>query len=262
MLKYVLSFVVLLTLFGCDGYNKILKSNDTDEKFNAAVRFYEEDECYKALPIFEQLLGLTRGNELAEDVYYYYAMSHYCVGDYYLGGYYFKYFTKTFPLSKYAEECQFNTAMCSYFNSPHSSLDQRDTETAINDFQLFLDKYPNSALRDSSVNIINELNQKLETKSKEIAKLYVKTEKYNAAAKALQAFLDDFPLTQDREEIMFLIVKSNFFYAERSFSSKKKERFEDTVASYYTFVGSFPDSEFRNEAEGYFDKSIKELENL
>jgi outer membrane protein assembly factor BamD len=258
---FFLSFVVF-AIAGCSEYNKVLKSKDVNLKYTSAVEFYNKGECYKALPLLEELIGLTRGSQMAEDVYYYHAKSNYCVKDYYLANYFFKSFTKTFSNSPRAEECQFLAALCSYNLSPAYSLDQNDTKTAVDEFQLFLDKYPSSALRDSANTMIEKLNRKLEIKNFEIAKSYVITEKYKAAVSALRGFLKDFPASSFREEALFLVVKSQYLFAEGSIESKKLDRYRATTESYITFVSAFPESKLLNEAEGYYQKSRRQIERL
>lgn len=252
--------VVLMTSLGCSEYNKVLKSNDIEFKYTKALEYFKDGKCYQALPIFEELIGMVRGTMRAEDVYYYYAQSQYCVGDYYLANYYLKNFVKTFANSKYTEECLFLAAMCSYQLSPNFSLDQSDTRTAIDEFQLFIDRYPYSKLKDSCNTMVGELRHKLEKKSFEVASLYAKTEKYKSAVIALNNSLKDYPDTQYREDIMFLLVKSSYLYAQGSIESKKLERFNDTIDRYYTFVAHFPESKYLSEAEHYFVQSQKYLE--
>jgi len=262
MRKVLFVIALVATLFSCSEYSKVMKSSDPELKFNKAVEYYNEDDCYRALPLFEELIALVRGTKRAEEVYYYYAQTHYCIGDYYLANYYFKNFVKTYPNSKFSEECLFMAAMCSYGNSPKYSLDQTDTRTAINEFQLFLDRYPSSSLKDSCNNMIYRLREKIEIKDVEIAKLYVKTEKYKSAVIALEDAIQRYPDSQHREEMMYLMVKSNYLLAENSFEDKKLDRFTNTTKSYYNFVASFPESKYVNDAERYFENSLKEIDRI
>lgn len=255
-------FILLLFVASCSEYNKVLKSTDIDYKYSMAVQYYDNKEYYKSLPILEELIGLTRGTQRAENVYYYYAKSHYGVKDYYLGNYYLKSFTKTFANSPKAEECLFLAAQCSYELSPTYSLDQTDTRNAIDEFQLFLDQYPNSNLRDSANHQVERLNKKLEIKAYENAKIYAKTLKYKAASASLKEFLKEYPQSEYREEILYLIVLSNYEYAEGSIDEKKLERMRAARESYLTFATAFPQSKWLKEAEGYYRKSEKQIERL
>ncbi len=258
----ILIVIFSIVIFSGCKYNKILKSNDPELKFTKAVEYYENEDCYKALPLFEELIGIVRGTQRAEEVYYYYAYSHFCVGDYYLANYYFKNFSKTYPTSKYAEECLFMAAMCSNNLSPKSSLDQTDTRAAMNEFQLFMDRYPESELKDSCNTMISNLRDKLEVKAFDIAQLYVSTEKYKAAVISLTDYLKEYPGSEFKEESMFLMVKANYLYAEGSIETKKLDRYEDTIESYLNFVANFPEGQNVKKAEGYYLESLKEKEKL
>lgn len=262
MKNFILFILVVAVTASCSDYNKLLKSTDVEKKYTAAVEYYKNGECYKSLPLLEELIGLTRGTQRAEDVYYYYAQSQYCIKDYYSANYFFKNFTKTFSNSARAEECQFLAAICSYNLSPQYSLDQQDTKTAVDEFQLFLDKFPNSALRDSANNMIIKLNAKIEKKHFEIATGYATTQKFKAATSALKNFMIDFPASPYREEALYLIVKCQFEYAEGSIESKKLDRYRSTSESYITFASAFPQSKFLAEAETYYEKSRKQIERL
>ncbi len=261
-LNKILLLFVLAVLAGCSEYNKVLKSTDIDYKYTKAVEYYNNGECHKSLPILEELIGLTRGSSRSEDVYFYYAQSHYCVKDYYMANYYFKSFAKTFANSPRAELCQFNAARCSYELSPSYSLDQVDTRNSIDEFQLFLDQYPSSNLRDSANKMIGMLNAKLELKAFDNAKIFEKTGKYKAASLALKQFLKDYPASKYKEDALALIVRSDFLYAEGSIDSKKLERYRTTIESYITFANSFPESKKLKDSEGYYKKSQKEVEKL
>lgn len=260
--SYLLLIVSVLVVAGCSEYNKVLKSTDIEYKYTKAVEYYDNGECHKSLPILEELIGLTRGSSRAEDVYFYYANSHYCVKDYYLANYYFKSFAKTFTNSPRAEVCQFNAARCSYELSPTFSLDQTDTRNSIDEFQLFLDKFPNSNLRDSANKMITMLNSKLETKAFENAAIFEKTGKYKAASQSFKQFLKDYPATSYKEQVMYLMVRSDYLYAEGSIEEKKLDRYRSTIESYITFANSFPKSKNLKEAEGYYKKSQREVEKL
>lgn len=260
--KYFTLIFAVYTLLSCSEYNKILKGTDYQLKYQKAVEYYENGDCYKSLPLFDELMSYFRMTDKGEDVYYYYAKTHYCMNDYFLAGYYFKRFAKNFPNSSRAEECAFNSAVCYMKNSPEHNLDQSDTYKAIDEFQLFMNRYPTSNLIDSCNVLIKDLRGKLELKSFQKAQLYYKMEKYRSARIAFNSTLESFPDTKFREEILFMIVKSNFMFASNSIDAKKAERFEETINSYHIFVDSFENSRHRKVAESYFNTCLREIEKL
>ncbi len=262
-MRYLLLLLVFpLVFWSCSEYNKVLKSNDPDLKYAKSVEYFNEGECYKSLPLLEELLTVVKGTQRAEDVYYYYAKVHYCVQDYYLANYYFKTFTKTFSSSPRAEECLFLAAMCNFNLSPKYSLDQQDTKAALSEFQLFLDRYPTSSRKDTCNTLMAELRYKLEVKAYEVAKLYAKTQKHLAASLALEDFIYSYPGSKFTEEAMFLIVETRYKYADNSIEQKKLERFEETTKSYTNFVTRFPNSEMLKDAEEYYLKANSEIVEL
>ena len=108
--------------------------------------------------------------------------------------------------------------------------------------------------------MIAKLRGKLETKAWEGAKLYYTTGKYQSASKALNHFMDDWPASGYAEEAQFLILKSQFLYAERSTERRQAERYADAIESYFTFAARFPESAWLREAEQFHRKSRQGLE--
>ena len=259
-MRLLFPFILAIVLFSCSKYQKVLKSTDVDYKYEMAIKYYEKDDYLRAYPIFEEIIPLLRGTQKAEVAMYYYAYCNYYLADYYLAGYSFKKFYKTYPNSEHAEEALFMHAYCDYINSPVYSLDQTNTKNAIDELQLFINTYPTSARADTSTKLIEELRAKLERKSYENAKLYYKTEYYKSAIIALNNTLKDFPNTERAEEISFLILKSKYLLAINSVLSKKEERMDDVIDSYYTFVDQYSSSQYIKEAQSMYDRVIQEKE--
>mgnify|MGYP000894963434 CR=1 FL=1 len=247
---------------GCSEYNKIMKSTDLDYKYERALGFLDSNKCYGALPILEEVVSLSRGTEQSIDAQYHFAQAHRCVGDNYLARYYFKMFAKTFPNDPRAEQAQFESAMCSYRLSPKPSLDQMETEQAIEEFQLFMDRYPASAFRDSCQDMVNSLRHKLEIKSFESAQLYYHTGQFKSATIAFESAMKEYPDTPFREEMQWLIVDSYFKYAKLSTERRKLERYNDTIEAFLTFVARFPESQYMNLAQAVHAESIHAIDDL
>ena len=62
--KIVFLFLVLLALLtnSCR-FNKVLKSDDADKKYEYAEKLYNEKDYSRALQLFDQLMGVTRATE-------------------------------------------------------------------------------------------------------------------------------------------------------------------------------------------------------
>lgn len=261
MNKFV--YLAILILFAsCDGYQKVLKSTDIDYKFSEAKRYYQEEEYYKALPILDELQIVLKGTDRSEEVDYLLAYTHYGLKSFNLASYHFTNFYRRYPASKHAEELDFMSALCFYFQSPKSSLDGLNTQRAIDQLQSFIDRNPESEKIERCNELIDDLTQKLKDKSYNIAKLYYDIEDYKAAITALNNVLVDYPSIDNADEIQFLILDSNYKLAINSVASKKIERFNNTIASYYYFIDLYESSDRMDDAQKIFDKSNQQLEIL
>jgi len=273
---FALVVVVLLTGVSCSHYQQVLKSDDLDYKYQEATKYYDEGEYFKALSLYEELISLYRGLGKAEEIYYYYAYCHYYVEDYIMAAFYFKNFIRTYPTSKYAEGSMFTAAYCYYLNSPASSLDQSSTYTAIDELQLFANRYPKSDKVPECNDLIDVLRAKLESKAFSNAKLYFNLSEYKASIVSFNNVIKDFPDSQYQEEALLFILKSNYLLAINSVASKKKKRLEATIVAYQKFEsyrpnvpelgeatdGTGTDKNLAKEAESILKSTRKRLENL
>lgn len=226
------------------------------------MKYYNSKKYYQALQLFEELISVFKGTARAEQTYYYYCKSYYATEEYQTAAYHLDNFTKTFPNSEHAEECQYLNAYCYYLDSPIYSLDQASTYDAIKQFQLFINRYPKSERVEESNKLIDKLRLKLESKAFMNAKLYYKMEEFKSATIAFSNVIKDFPTTQYQEECMFLMIKSTYRYAENSIESKKKGRYKEAVEHYYKLVDAFPESKYLRESESILKDSKKEIEKL
>lgn len=259
--------VASLVATSCSEYQLIVKSQDYDLWYTKGLEYYEKGDYLRASNLLSPLVNVFRGTERAETVMMTYAYSLEKAGDYMMGGHYFREFVKTFPGSELCEECQFMSAYCYYKSSPKVRLDQSDTESAINEFQLFLNLYPNSERVDEATTLMNEMRDKLVYKSYLNAKLYFDlgnylTNNYRSAVIAAQNSLKRFPDTKYREELSFLILRSKFIQAEYSIPEKKGDRYRDTIDEYYGFLNEFPESKYAKDALNILENSEKTLKNL
>lgn len=257
--KIVLILVVALTVFsGCNEYNKLMKSDDLQLKYDKAIEYYDAGDYGKAYPLLEELIIIYRGTSKSELLSYYYANCDFYGKDYTLASFRYKNFVDMFPMSQYAEECKFRSALCMYLNSPKYSLDQTSTYSAIQELQLFTSKYPKSNYIDSCNVLIDELRHKLEKKFYQNAKQYYHTRAYKASITSFDNLLEDFPGSQYKEEAYFLRFMATYYLAINSVSKKKEERIEDSIKSYIKFVDSFPQSDFVKDAESTYESLMKE----
>jgi outer membrane protein assembly factor BamD len=243
----------------CGEYAKLLKSTDLELKKTKALEYYNDKQYVRCNEILTQILPSYRATEHAEELTWISAQSLYGMRDYILAGSQFKNFSDVYPYSDHAEEANFLAAMCDYNLSPRASLEQENTRSAIEGFQLFIRRFPSSSrIKDAELHI-KELEEKLVAKSYLNAKLYYDMNHYKAAVVALNNSLKEYPSTVYREEMMYLKLYSLFLYAENSYYTRQKERYQEALDDYYSFMEEFPQSKYLKDVEKIYAETAKNL---
>jgi len=263
LLKIItLSFVCLLLLSSCSDYNKILKSENVDKKYEAALQYYEKKDYYRAGVLLEEVRPLLAGRIEAEKAAFLYAYTQYHERLYNTSAELFRNFFDTYGRSPYAEESLFMHSKSLYYDSPDFNLDQSSTQPAITSIQEFLNRFPGSKYQEEANKMYNELAAKLERKAFESARLYSQMRYYQAAVTAFTTFQREYPSSNYNEEAAYLKIVAQYNLAEESVPDKQRERYFDTVGFYQAFVDKYPKSKYLRNAEAIFDKSTKQLERL
>jgi outer membrane protein assembly factor BamD len=257
-LGLVLTFSTLLAFTSCNrDFQKISKSTDMDAKFDRAKEYYNEGDCFKAIPLFEEIITYYKGSRELEEIYYSYAYCHFAQEDFIVAAYHFNRFTQLYPRSEKVVDAAFMVAQCNHKQSPKFSLDQTPTYEAINQYQRFVERYPNSEKVKEANVAIDELRAKLQKKAIAGAKLYFKIKDYQAAATTFKNLIEEFPESKDIEESYYYVVLSNKLLADNSYDAKKKERYEETIKSFNIFKQKFPTSKFLPELDKINQQSLQ-----
>lgn len=254
--------VLILTGVSCSEYDKLLREGTPQARLEAANEYYSKGNYFKALQLYDQLIVELRGMPQFEEAYYKYCWCNYQQEQYLAAAYYFKNLAKTLPNSKYAEEALYMSAYCQYLESADSPLDQTSTSDALTELQLFVNKYPKSEKVKQCNELMDELRYKLETKDFNTAMLYFKIEEYKAAVVSFTNLLKEYPATKYKEQALFYILKSEYYYAAGSIDSKKKERFEHAAKAYTTLMMQFPATSFQKEADVINEKIKMQISKL
>jgi len=262
MIKKIVLFSLLISLFSCGEYQKVLKSSDANYKYEMAVKYYESGDFNRAMPLFRELTTMLRATKKSEEVIYYLAYCHYNNGDFITSSYLFKNYIKTFPNGSHVEECSYMGAYCVYLESPSYSLDATYTKKAIDELQQFINMYSISSEKEECEQLISELHNKLALKSFENAKQYYTTQYYKSAIIALNNVLIDYPGNKYREEIHFLILKSSYELAIKSISTKVEERLNNTLDAFLVFNDNYPESKYIKQAEKINQQTTESINKL
>ena len=255
--------VSTLVLGSCaSGYQKLLKSTDVNKKYEAAVKYYDKGDFFRAGTLLEDLIPLLKGRPEAEKAQFYFANTNYKQRNYVLSAFYFKSFIETYPNSEYAEEATFLNAKSLFLDSPGYELDQTNTVSALESIQDFLNRYSESKFRPETENMAQELQKKLESKAFESARLYYQLRYNQAAVVALTNFQLQYPASAFAEQAAFLRLTAQYAWAQESIESKQRERYQDAVSFYQQYLDAHPKSKNIKAAQDMYDVSRVEITRL
>ncbi len=144
MRKFLTYIILSLTLTSCGEYQRVLKSNDANVKYEYAKRSFEQGKYVQAASVLGEIVTLFKGTEKAEETLFMLAMCNYENKDYLNSGSYFRTYYQRYPKGKYAEDSRFFCGYGYYLDSPDAQLDQSGTVQAIQELQSFLEMYPKS----------------------------------------------------------------------------------------------------------------------
>jgi outer membrane protein assembly factor BamD len=102
----------------------------------------------------------------------------------------------------------------------------------------------------------------MEIKDFESAKLYMDIGRYESAQHCFENVLKDYPETQRGEEIRYLMAKSQYEYATRSYVTRQLERFEKDVELIELFLSRYPESKYAEEMRVMLEKDLERLKEL
>ena len=247
MMRYLVFFLLVNVSLSCTEYAKIVKGDDYQLKYSTANSLYDKQSYSKAIVLFEQIYQHSPRSGEGELAFYRLAKCYFELEDYYMAEYYFQSYLNKFPYSENKEQVSFNKVLCSVRNSPNYSLDQSETNIAINNIQEFVNRFPQSNFIDTCNILIDNLRFKLEKKDFEEVSLYDKTEKFNAAVTAAEIFSSKYPKSRYAEEVYYLMTKNSFYLAINSVESKKNERTEQSNERFLNFAKKFPNSKYFSE---------------
>ncbi|MEA4936874.1 Outer membrane protein assembly factor BamD [bioreactor metagenome] len=262
MKKYLAVLIIILVSVSCSEYQNILKSTDPELKYTKAVEYFEKNDFMRASTLFDEISKYFRGTERSETILNYLAKSYMGQKDYFTASEYYKTYVKTYPKGKYLVESRFMIGYCSYLDSPDARLDQTATHDAIRSFQEFLDIHPDSERVPEVNKLLEELKSKLAYKELLSARLYYNLgnylgNNYLSAIVVAQNALKNYPTSEYREELSFIILQSKYQQAFQSIEEKKIERYQNTVDEYYNYINEFPDGKNRREADKIYNESKK-----
>ncbi len=250
---YILLFVVAV-FSSCGDYQRLLKSRDPEEKYQAALRYFNNKQYVKSQTLLDDVSSYYKGTERSEDILAYLARSYMGQKSYESATDYYQAYIRNYPKGKYAAEAYFQVGHCQYLDSPDARLDQRITQNAIDAFNQFVELYPESPYAEQAYSEMSEMYDKLALKELKSAQLYYNLgsylgNNYLSCEIVAKNALRNYPSNKYQEDFSWLILEAKYQQMVNSFEDKKLERARDAQDEYYNFTTEYPTSKHRKEAD-------------
>ena len=263
---YIILLLFMVFLTGCGEYQRLLKSRDPEEKYQAALRYFNEKQYVKSQTLLDDVSSYYKGTERSEDVLAYLARSYMGQKSYESATDYYKAYIRNYPKGRYAAEAYFQIGHCQYLDSPDPRLDQAITRNAIEAFTQFVELYPESPYAEQAYEEMAKMYDKLALKELKSAQLYYNLGSYlgnNYLSCEITArnALKNYPSNAYQEDFSWLILMAKYQQLINSFEEKKIERARDAQDEYYNFITEYPNSKHRKEAEKMMTQIRKYTQN-
>lgn len=264
----VCGVVAAAALSGCAGLNSLLKSGKPELIYSQAMHYYDKEKWSRASTLFEGVQHYYAGTPREDTISFYNARCKYKNHDYDTASALLDDFRRKFGRSAFIEDAEGMYALCFYYLSPGPARDQTMTGNAIVAINEFLSRYPRSPQIENFKQIDKELTFRLHEKSFLNAYTYYKIGKYKSAIVTFKNALKQYPDTEHREEIMYLIVDAGYHFASNSVASKQTDRYLSMLDSYLSFKDEYPESSRMKEvdrmakqAKDHLDRNKKDDDN-
>lgn len=257
-----LLFAVLLA--SCGEYNKVLKSRDAELKYTYAKKYFDEKKYGRTATLLDEIQTVYVGSPKEQEILFLLAQAYFYDKDYVTATtYYTRYYNK-FPKGDYTELARFNSAYGLYLDSPDARLDQTSTMRSLNEFNNFLEYFPQSEKAPEAMNFVTKLQDKLAYKEFLAARLYYNLglymgNNYEACVVTSREALKSYPFSPFAEEFQILIVRAKFELAVNSIIEKRDGRYRDMIDEHFNYKNMFPEGKYAKESERYYRQALKAL---
>ena len=203
-----------------------MEPRNAEYYYNRGMEFMEKKDYMEAQQNFQIVVDSYSGSEYVDSAQYMLAETYYMNEDYITAAFEYERVFEDYPSSLHVAEAMFKRAVCYFEESPKASLDQENTNLAIDDFNRFIDTYPRHELVPQAQEYIDELREKLAYKEFNNAEIYRKLKKYDAAIIYYRLVITDYPRTTWANEARFGI---GLVYLKQSQYERAREQFQMLV---------------------------------
>ncbi len=264
-IRILCTLLLAMLLASCGEYNKILKSRDAELKYEYAKKYFDQKKYGRTITLLDEILSAYTGSSKEQEILYLLAQAYFYDKDYTTATQYYTRYYNKFPKGEFTELARFNYAYGLYLDSPDARLDQTSTFKGIQEFQNFLEYFPQSEKAPEAQDLMFKLQEKLAYKEFLAARLYYNLGLYNrenyyeSCVVTAREALKSYPFSEFTEEFQILIVRARFEQAVYSVEEKKPVRYRDLMDEHFNYKNMFPNGKYTKESERYYRAALKAL---
>jgi outer membrane protein assembly factor BamD len=234
---------VVIVISGCSSTPAVIKS--AAEYFKEGEQAYTEKNYEEAITLWKRVKESYLSPELTTKAELNIADAMYNNSNYIEAAAEYENFRKLHPNNDKAPYALFRLGMCNFQQITGIDTDQTPVSNSVQLFTTFLDSYPTSELAPEARKKLDAvLAMQLEHEIY-VGRFYLRTEKYGAAIKRLEAALAKFPKSSATEEALLYLGKSYMLSGDKV---KSREIFNRLAADY-------PSSPFVDDAKKFMEKN-------
>ena len=225
---------------------------DAQYYFNHGMELMGKKDYLRAIEDFETVVNSFASSAIVDHAQFMLAEANLMSEEYLAATYEYERVYMDYPSSEFAPEAHYKKSLCYHKLSPTATLDQENTQFAIDEFNRFIDDYPSHPLVSEAQEKIEELTAKLAYKEYLNAELYKKSKHLEnhleAALFYYRYVIDKYPRTIWADYARFGIGEVNF----------KREEYEIAKEIFLLLVNKDADMELKKKAS----KMLERIENI
>lgn len=249
---------IFFLVTGCGSTSRVRYESPQDAYESGKAR-YDEGKYDLAILFFQGAFDFGRSHEWAADAQLYLARSYRANEDFLLAANEYARFTQIYRSDPRVADAEYELALTYYERSPSYDFDQTDTERAIEQFRLFISRYQDHPLVIEAQERIVELREKLARKKLDIAQMYERLLRYEAAAMSFETIFDNYYDSSLADDALVGAMRNYLEYGTKSIASRQAERFQRVIDNYDRLIQIFPDSPLIKEAEVMYNEAKRQL---
>jgi len=246
------AFFVVIIIFLVAGCSRGIKKEELVDArfyFNRGMERMKKKDYLKAVTDFQTVVESFSTSAIVDHAQFMLGEARFKGEEYILAAYEYERVYVDYPSSNFAPEAHYKKALCYFMESPKAALDQENTLLAIDEFNRFIDNYPQNPLVNEAQKKIEELTEKLAYKEYINAEHYKKRGFYDAALLYYNFVIKDYPRS-------IWADKSRFGIGEVFF---KKMEYEKAKEVFILIVNGDVDPELQKKASEMLD-NIEKIE--